>query len=66
MKLLIIEVANNYGVTVVRKVEVNHNNIKGAIEISYFYPNKDLTEIPKITTIIPKIYQYKNYENSIY
>jgi hypothetical protein len=51
------EINKPHGLTVVRKVEICHNEIKGAIEVSYFYPNSDLTEIPKITTIIPKIYQ---------
>lgn len=51
------EVNKPHGLTIVRKVEISNNEIKGAIEISYFYPNNNLTQIPKVTTIIPKIYQ---------
>jgi len=47
---------SRYGVTVVRRVEMN--GIKtGAIEISYFYPNGNFDTIPEISTIIVKIYR---------
>ncbi|MDY6806312.1 MAG: hypothetical protein SXA11_21250 [Cyanobacteriota bacterium] len=51
------EIATPHGVTIVRKVEVNRGEILGAIEISYFYQNGDFNSLPKVTTIIPKIYQ---------
>ncbi len=53
------EITKPHGLTVVRKIEISNNEIKGTIEISYFYPHNDLTLTPKITTIIPKIYQEK-------
>ncbi len=51
------EITTPHGVTIVRKVEVSSGEIAGAIEISYFYQNGDFNSLPKVTTIIPKIYQ---------
>ncbi|HEY9704376.1 MAG TPA: hypothetical protein V6C58_18140 [Allocoleopsis sp.] len=51
------EITKPHGLTVVRKIEISNNEIQGTIEISYFYLHSDLTLTPKITTIIPKIYQ---------
>jgi hypothetical protein len=48
-----------YGKTVIKQVEVAGEEARGAIEISYFYPKGDLSAIPEITTIIPKIYKGK-------
>jgi len=45
-----------YGTTITKTVEVPPN---GAIDIKYFYPGGDMSAIPEISTIIPKIYKYK-------
>jgi hypothetical protein len=50
---------SEYGKTVIKQVEVVGEEARGAIEISYFYPKGDLSAIPEITTIIPKIYKGK-------
>lgn len=47
---------NEYGISIVRKVEVKIIEIMGEILICYFYPNHDLNAIPQVTSIIPKIY----------
>jgi hypothetical protein len=46
----------DYGVTIVRRVEMKSSEASGAIDISYFYPGSDLMATPEITSIIPKIY----------
>lgn len=46
---------NEYGITIIKQVEVYGNNIKGVIEIAYFYSAGDLLSIPEVSTIIPKI-----------
>lgn len=51
------EIPNNYGVTIVRKVESSGGEAVGAIEISYFYIDGNLNLTPEITTIITKIYE---------
>lgn len=50
-------VSRPYGIVIVRKVEIIHNDTRGAIEISYFYLNGDLNSIPKVATIVIKIYK---------
>lgn len=51
------EVTDDYGTTLVRKIEVRSGEIPGAIEISYLYRNSDMNSIPEVTTIIIKIYR---------
>ncbi len=46
----------DYGVTIVRRVEMTTPEAHGAIDVAYFYPNSDLTATPEIASIIPKIY----------
>lgn len=46
----------DYGTTVVRKVEVNGTEVRGTIEVSYFYPGSNLSATPEVSSIIPKIY----------
>jgi len=46
----------DYGTSIVRTVELNRTDAKGAIEISYFYPDSDLSATPEVVSIIPKIY----------
>jgi hypothetical protein len=46
-----------YGTTVIKRVEVTGEEARGAIDISYFYPKGDMTSVPEVTTIIPKIYK---------
>lgn len=46
-----------FGMTVIRAVEVSSPEARGAIEISYFYPGADLSVIPEVVSIIPKIYR---------
>jgi hypothetical protein len=48
---------NEYGTTVIKKVEITEKGTKGSLEISYFYPKGDLSATPEVTTIIPKIYK---------
>lgn len=48
---------SEYRISIIRKVEVSRGEVVGAIEITYFYPNGNLTRIPEISTIIPKIYK---------
>ncbi|MBC6480235.1 MAG: hypothetical protein EBE86_005885 [Hormoscilla sp. GUM202] len=48
---------NSYGITLVRKVEIDRGSLQGSIEISYFYTDGDLESIPKISSIITKIYK---------
>lgn len=45
-----------YGIVIMRSIEVNGLEYRGAIEISYFYPNTDFSAIPEVVSIIPKIY----------
>ncbi|NES17532.1 MAG: hypothetical protein F6K41_00910 [Symploca sp. SIO3E6] len=47
---------NDYGTTIVRVVEINRMESKGAIKISYFYPSSNLAATPEVVSIIPKIY----------
>ena len=54
---IIKEVTDDYGTTLVRKVEVSGREVPGAIEISYLYRNSDVNLLPEITTIIIKIYR---------
>lgn len=43
-----------HGVTITRTVEVGD---VGAIDVKYFYPKGDLTAVPEVSTIIPKIFK---------
>lgn len=49
-------IPRSYGIIIIRKVEIDYQEVTGAIEISYFYFNGDLNTIPRIATIIIKIY----------
>jgi len=51
---IIDTIEKRYGTTIVRKVEVAAG--RGAIAVSYFYPDGDLNSIPRITSLIPIIY----------
>jgi hypothetical protein len=46
---------NEYGITIIKEVEVAGGEVKGVIQIGYFYPIGNLSTIPEVTTIIPKI-----------
>lgn len=46
---------NDYGITIIKQVEVFGSEVKGIIEIAYFYPAGNLLAIPEVSTIIPKI-----------
>ncbi|MBO1349643.1 MAG: hypothetical protein EBE86_020720 [Hormoscilla sp. GUM202] len=48
---------DRYGTTIVRKVEIIYQEVRGAIEVSYLYRNNDLESTPEVTTLITKIYQ---------
>jgi len=52
----VFRVDNQYGTTIIRKVEISNVKIRGGIEISYLYRNGDLSSTPEVTTIIVKIY----------
>ncbi len=49
-------VINQYGTTIIKTVEVTGFESKGCIEIAYFYHNSNLSGVPEISSIIPKIY----------
>ncbi|MEA5620230.1 hypothetical protein VB711_20615 [Cronbergia sp. UHCC 0137] len=49
-------ITTEYGTIIVKKVEVASVESKGAIEISYFYPGSNLSAVPEVSSIIPKIY----------
>lgn len=51
------ERVDEYGITIVRKVELSGGEVTGAIEISYLYRNGDMDSLPEITTLITKIYR---------
>ncbi|MGB3204302.1 MAG: hypothetical protein WBB28_04875 [Crinalium sp.] len=46
-----------YGTTIIKTVELNGIEAKGAIEVSYFYPGSNLSAIPEVVSILPKIYR---------
>ncbi|NJL10694.1 MAG: hypothetical protein HC908_12370 [Calothrix sp. SM1_7_51] len=46
---------NEYGITIIKQVEVSGSEVTGLIEIAYFYPAGNLSAVPEVTTIIPKI-----------
>jgi hypothetical protein len=46
-----------YGINITRQVEVTGSQESGAILISYYYPEGNLSTTPQVTSIIPKIYQ---------
>jgi hypothetical protein len=41
----------------IKKVELTGVEAEGAIEISYFYPGSNLSAVPEVSSIIPKIYR---------
>ena len=45
--------ANNYGITITRQVEIGNS---GCINVGFFYNYNNKLSIPKVTTIIPKLY----------
>lgn len=54
---IVRQIVREYGITIVRKVEVSGGETLGSIEISYFYRDGDLSSLPEIVSIIPKIYR---------
>lgn len=50
-------IINDYGTTIVKKVELTGVEAEGAIEISYFYLGSQLSAVPEVSSIIPKIYR---------
>jgi hypothetical protein len=48
------------GLTIVRKVEIVHGTVCGAIDISYFYEDGNVNAIAKVVTIVTKIYPDEN------
>jgi hypothetical protein len=50
-------ITNDYGTTIIKKVELTGVEAEGAIEISYFYPGSNLSAVPEVSSIIPKIYR---------
>jgi len=43
----------NYGTVITRQVEIGKS---GCIDVGFFYENSNMLSIPKVITIIPKIY----------
>ncbi len=43
-----------YGITITRTVPAGS---RGAIDVKYFYPGGDLSAIPEISTIVPKVFK---------
>ena len=43
-----------YGTTVVKSVQIEN---KGAINVGFFYKDGNMTSMPSVTSIIPKIYK---------
>jgi RHS repeat-associated protein len=50
----ISQATNKYGTTITKALDIGN---KGRIETSFFYEGGDLSKIPKITTLIPKIFK---------
>lgn len=48
---------NEYGTSIARKVEISGLEVLGAIVISYFYPDSDLSAIPQVASIIALMYK---------
>lgn len=49
-------ITTRFGTTIVRRIEVSGPE-DGAIEISYFYPDGDLSATPGVSTLITKLYK---------
>ncbi len=47
---------SEFGITVTKHVKVSKI---GGIDVKYFYPNGNMNAKPQISTIIPKIYEYR-------
>ncbi len=50
--VVISQKSNNFGTTVTKSISVSD---KGAVQVSFFYPDGNMSATPKITTLIPKI-----------
>lgn len=50
-------VEDEYGVTIRRKVRLQNGDVEGDVIISYLYRDGDVTNIPEVTTLIPRIYR---------
>ena len=48
------KIKEGHGTTIIRMVEIGKS---GCINVSFFYENSDMESIPRVTTIIPKIYK---------
>jgi len=46
-----------YGITIRRQIQVGGGEVEGAIEVSYLYRNGDLSSIPEVTSIRPKLFR---------
>ena len=49
-------IINQYGTTIVKTQEITGFASKGSLEIAYFYADSNLSAIPEVSSIIPKIY----------
>ncbi|WP_392562369.1 hemagglutinin repeat-containing protein [Orbus sturtevantii] len=49
---IVSQKSNNFGTTITKSMNVSD---KGAIQVSFFYPNGNLNATPKVTTLIPKL-----------
>jgi hypothetical protein len=43
-----------YGITITRTAKIGD---VGSIDIKYFYPGGNLTAVPQVTTVIPKLFK---------
>ena len=46
-----------YGTTIIKTVALKGIEANGAIEVSYFYLDSNLSAVPEVVSILPKIYR---------
>lgn len=46
-----------YGTTIIKTVAIKGIEANGAIEVSYFYLDSNLSAVPEVVSILPKIYR---------
>ncbi|MBD2091819.1 hypothetical protein H6F67_18405 [Microcoleus sp. FACHB-1515] len=48
---------DSYGTTISRRIQIRNGAVEGDITVRYLYRGGDLSSIPEVTSILPRVYR---------